>query len=185
MNYFYDQMPTQEQFDNFVKWYEEQNAQMKKNSDYRMQNYFNCIDDYSWGGICDQAADQAYSKRLRLYNFLLTQMRDGAYVEDVEISVLVDMKGNIVSDKIVNGKFGQCWIIKDGDNVSFVGVAKKQSTYNKKGYKVMTLINTIEYYYLTNGKVISRLLDEQMVELMPDIQTTNKPIELYVALNNN
>jgi len=185
MNNFYDQMPTQEQFDNFVKWYEEENAQMRKNSEYRMQNYFNCIDDYSWGGLCDQAADRAYAKRFRLFNWLSTQMRDGAYVEDVERSVLVDMNGNIVSDKIVNGKFGQCWIIKDGDNVSFVGVAKKQSTYNKKGYKVMTLINTIEYYYLTNGKVISRLLDEQLVESTLDRQSTNMPIELYVSLNDN
>ena len=183
MSNFYDQMPTQEQFDNFVKWYDEQNDQMRKNSDYRMQNYFNCIDDYSWGGLCDQAADQAYSKRFRLYNFLKIQMRDGAYVEDVEISVLVDMHGNIVSDKIVNGKFGQCWIIKNGDSVNFVGVAKKQSTYNKKGYKVMTLINTIEYYYLTNGKVISRLLDEQLVDIM-NTQTTFKSIELYTATNN-
>ncbi len=184
MSNFYDQMPTQEQFDNFVKWYEEENAQMRKNSDYRMQNYFNCVDDYSWGGICDKAADEAYRKRLRIYNFLLTQMHDGAYVEDVEISVLTDMNGNIISDKIVNGKFGQCWIIKNGDSVNFVGVAKKLSTYNKKGYKVMTLINTIEYYYLTNGKVISRLLDEQLVDIMMDTQTTFKSIELYTATNN-
>jgi hypothetical protein len=184
MQNFYDLMPTQIQFENFVSYYEQQNKDMRENSNYRMENYFNCVDDYSWGGICDKAANIAYGKRFRIYNNLVTQMRDGAFIEDIELSVLVDFNGNIVSDKIVNGKFGQCWIIENGDSVNFVGVAKKQSTYNKKGYKVMTLINTIEYYYLTNGKVISRLLDEQLVDVMMDTQTTFKPIELYTAINS-
>lgn len=185
MSNFYDQMPTQEQFDNFKSWFEEENEQMRKNADYRMQNYFDCVDDYSWGGLCDKAASDAYGKRLSLYNNLATQMREGAFVDDVEISVLVDFDGNILSDKIVNGKFGECWVINNGQGVKFVGVAKKQSTYAKKGYKVMTLVYTIEYYYLTNGKVVSRLLDEQLVESSLERQTTYKSLQLFIALNKN
>lgn len=183
MQNFYDLMPTQIQFENFVSYYEQQNEDMRKNSDYRMENYFNCVDDYSWGGMCDQAASQAYSKRSKIYTNLVAQMRDGAFIEDIELSVLVDLNGNIVSDKIVNGKFGECWIIKNVDTVSFVGVAKKQSTYNKKGYKVMTLVNTIEFYYLTNGNVVARLLNEQLVDSNLERQTTCMPIDLYIALN--
>jgi hypothetical protein len=185
MDNFYDQMPTQIQFDNFVAWYNEENAQMRKNADYRMENYFNCVDDYSWGGRCDQAANEAYSKRFRLHNDLVNQMKNGAFVDDLEMSVLVDMGGNIVSDKIVNGKFGECWIIKNGANVEFVGVAKKQATYNKKGFKVMTIVYNVEYYYLTNGKIVSRLLNQKLVDSMLLRQTTYKPTELFVALNNN
>lgn len=185
MSNFYDQMPTQQQFDNFLVWYNQENEQMRKNADYRMMNYYNCVDDYSWGGLCDQAANEAYGKRLRLHNNLVTQMRDGAFVDDIEISVLVDMDGNIVSDKIVNGKFGECWIIKNGANVQFVSVAKKQATYNKKGYKVATIVYKVEFYYMTNGKIVSRLLGEKMVDSILDHQRTYKPTELFVALNNN
>lgn len=185
MNNFYDQMPTQNQFDNFIVWYNEENEQMRKNADYRMQNYYNCVDDYSWGGLCDQAANESYRKRFRLHNDLVIQMRDGAFVDDIEISVLADMDGNIVSDKIVNGRFGECWIIKNGGNVEFVGVAKKQATYNKKGYKVMTIVYKVEFYYLTNGKIVSRLLNEKLVDSIIENQTTYKPLELFVALNNN
>jgi hypothetical protein len=185
MNNFYDQMPTENQFDNFIVWYNEENEQMRKNADYRMQNYYNCVDDYSWGGLCDQAANESYGKRFRLHNDLVIQMRDGAFVDDIEISVLADMDGNIVSDKIVNGRFGECWIIKNGGNVEFVGVAKKQATYNKKGYKVMTIVYKVEFYYLTNGKIVSRLLNEKLVDLILENQTTYKPLELFVALNNN
>lgn len=185
MSNFYNQMPTQQQFENFKSWYEQENEQMRKNEDYRMQNYFNCVDDYSWGGLCDKAASEAYCKRQSLYDNLFTQLKDGAFVDDIEISVLVDMDGNIVSDKIVNGKFGDCWIIKNEQGVKFVGVAKKQSTYAKKGYKVMTIVYTIEYYYMTNGKVVSRLLDEQLVESTLERQTTYKSLQLFIALNKN
>lgn len=185
MSNFYDQMPTQEQFENFKIWFEEENEQMRKNADYRMQNYFNCVDDYSWGGLCDKAASEAYGKRLDLYNNLATQMRDGAFVKDCNFPVLVDMDGNIVSDKIVNGRFGNCWIINEKDGVKFVGLAKKQSTYAKKGYKVMTRVYTFEYYYLTNGKVVHRLLDDQLVESTFDQQPNYSKLDLYMSLNNN
>jgi hypothetical protein len=185
MDSFYNQMPTQIQFENFVSWYNEENEQMRKNSDYRMQNYYNCIDDYSWGGLCDKAADEAYAKRLRLYNSLQTQIKNGAFFEDVEISVLVDENDNVVSDKIVNGRFGECWILKNGNDVKFVGVAKKQSTYNKKGFKVMTIVYQIEYYYMTNGKIVSRLLNKKMIDKMLEHQNTYMISELYFSLNNN
>jgi hypothetical protein len=180
---FYNELPTEEQFNSFQKWFEEENEQMRKNADYRMQNYFDCVDDYSWGGLCDKAAGEAYSKRLRLHNQLIGQLREGAFIEDFSISVLTDMEGNIVSDKIVNGRYGQCWIIQNNGSVSFVGLAKKQQTYNKKGYKVMTKVYKIEYYYKTNGKIISRLLSEELIDSILESQSTWKPIELMATIN--
>ena len=64
---FYDKMPTQEQFNSFLIFYNEANRVMQENSDYRMQNYFNCLDDYSWGGLSDKAANESYSKRNLFY----------------------------------------------------------------------------------------------------------------------
>jgi hypothetical protein len=178
---FYDKMPTQEQFNSFLIFYNETNKTMQENSDLRMQNYFNCVDDYSWGGLCDQAASQSYSRRRFLKDNLELQLTEGAFNQVVSLAVLADMDGNIVSDKIVKGKFGECWIIGDGNNVSFVGVAKKQATYNKKGFKVMTLAINVEYYYQINGKIESRILSQKIVDSMPDSQTTYKPSYLYFA----
>ena len=178
---FYDKMPTQEQFDLFLISFEQANETMRENANYRMQNYYNCVDDYSWGGLCDQAANEAYRDRCRIKDFIQTELLNGAFNEIVELSVLCDIDGNIVSDRIVNGKFGECWIIKNGNSVSFVGVAKKQSTYNKKGYKVMTLAINVEYYYTAGGKIISRILGQEMIDSMPEYQTTTKPNFLYFA----
>lgn len=182
---FYAQMPTQEQFDAFVINYEAENAQMRKNAEYRMQNYFNCVDDYSWGGICDQAADAAYSKRMLLHENLKYQLENGAFIDTVETSVLCDMNGNIVSEKIVNGRFGECWIIENGNYPTFIGVAKKQSTYNKKGYNVQKKVIEVEFYYLTNGKIVSRILSNKIVNEFMHEQTTYVPKYLWVATQNN
>jgi hypothetical protein len=178
---FYDKMPTQEQFNSFLIFYNETNKTMQENSDLRMQNYFNCVDDYSWGGLSDKAANESYSRRRFLKDNLELQLTEGAFNQVVSLAVLADMDGNIVSDKIVKGKFGECWIIGDGNNVSFVGVAKKQATYNKKGFKVMTLAINVEYYYQINGKIESRILSQKIVDSMPESQTTYKPSYLYFA----
>lgn len=182
---FYDQMPTQEQFDNFVVKYEDENAEMRKNAEYRMQNYYNCVDDYSWGGICDKAADEAYSKRRLLYNDLKHQLKNGAFIETIETSVLCDMNGSIVSEKIVNGRFGECWIIENANHPTFVGVAKKQLTYNNKGYNVQKRVIEVEFYYLTNGRIISRILSNKVVNEFMCNQTTYVPKYLWVATQNN
>jgi hypothetical protein len=178
---FYEKMPTQAQFELFLAGYEKANEEMQKNADYRMQNYYNCVDDYSWGGLCDQAANELYRERKNLKDNLETQFKEGAFVETIETSILCDMDGNVISDRIVNGKFGECWIIKNGSAVSFVSVAKKQSTYNKKGYKAMTIWTKVEYYYLTSGKIISRILWEKIMDKMLDYQTTYKHKAIYCA----
>jgi len=57
-----------------------------------------------------------------------------------KFEVLVDVETNdIVSKKIIQGKYGLCWIVNDdhADKFGrFVGLAKKESTYSKKGLKV-------------------------------------------------
>lgn len=57
---------------------------------------------------------------------------------------LADMDGNVVDAKIVDGKFGQVWLVNKADgsiewvNVSTAStVAKEQAHYNKKGYQLV------------------------------------------------
>ena len=53
--------------------------------------------------------------------------------------VLVDIEtGEVVSKKIIDAQYGLCWIIDDefkGKFGKFVGYAKRESTYTKKGLK--------------------------------------------------
>jgi hypothetical protein len=185
---FYDQMPTVDQFNSYLEYCKSKDEEARKNTEQRMQNYYNCIDDYSWGGLCDQASAQARGLRNLLANNLTVQLQEGAFKETFKLSILQDLDGNIISTSIVNGKFGPCWIIKVSEyNANFVGVAKKPETYTKKGYKVVTREVTVEYYYTAglsrNDKVIpvSRILSDNILDYMADYQTTEIPKEMFFA----
>lgn len=56
-----------------------------------------------------------------------------------EFEVLVDIETNeVVSKRTVNGKFGMCWLISEQYQDKFgvfVGIAKRQSTYEKRGLR--------------------------------------------------
>ena len=45
----------------------------------------------------------------------------------------------------------------------------------------MTLAINVEYYYTAGGKIISRILGQEMIDAMPEYQTTNKPNYLFFA----
>lgn len=40
------------------KWFDNAVAELDRGRQARMENYYNCLDDYSWVGICDKAANQ-------------------------------------------------------------------------------------------------------------------------------
>lgn len=185
---FYDKMPTVNQFNSFLDYCKQEDEHARKNSEQRMENYYNCIDDYSWGGLCDQAAAQSRGLRNYLANNLAIQLEEGAFKETFKLSILQDLEGNTISTRIVNGKFGPCWIIKNSEySATFVGVAKKAATYAKKGYKVVTREVTVEYYYTAglsrNGKIvpISRILSDNILDYIADEQTTDIPKEMFFA----
>jgi hypothetical protein len=185
---FYDKMPTVDQFNSYLEYCKGQDEEAQKNTDQRMQNYYNCIDDYSWGGLCDQASSQARSLRNYLASNLAIQLEKGAFKSTFKLSILQDLEGNTVSTKIVDGKFGPCWIIKTSEySANFVGVAKKAATYAKKGYKVVTREVVVEYYYTarfsSNGKIIpvSRILSDTILDYIADDQNTDIPKEMFFA----
>jgi hypothetical protein len=185
---FYDKMPTVDQFNSYLDYCKKEEEEANKNTEQRMENYFNCLDDYSWGGLCDQASSQIISLRRYLANNLATQLEEGAFKETFKLSILQDLEGNTVSTKIVKGKFGPCWIIKVSEyNANFVSVAKKADTYAKKGYKVVTREVSVEYYYTAglsrNGKIIpiSRILSDTILDYIADVQKTDIPKEIFFA----
>lgn len=189
---FYDAIPTEEQVQSLIASFDRQDEEARKNTEYRMENYYNCVDDYSWGGRCDQAQNEARGYRNSARTQLMNQLENGVFTEDFEVNVLTDLEGNIVSERLVDGRFGQCWLIKkENGAVEFVGVAKKPATYEKKGYKVMTKVFKVEYYYTTKfidfkGLVVkARLLGEELKDAFAEYPTTTMERELYFAVQNS
>lgn len=188
---FYTDFPTAEAVKSLFTLYDAQDEQARAASEKRMENYYNCLDDYSWGGICDRASDESRGQRNSARNILSEQLERGTgTIEIFEQAVLLTTGGQVASTQIVNGKFGECWLIKEGNNVSFVGVAKKQATYEKKGYRVGYRRIEVEYYYTTrsgkNGLITrGRVLSNELVNALPADQSTHLPSAAYFALVND
>jgi len=141
----------------------------RKNIQYRSENYYNCIDDYSSGGICDKAANETITQaenQIELYKEFLSE---GEVIREFEREILTDLDDNDLNAKIVNGRFGRCWVYGNG---IFVGLAKKESTYRNKGYKVRTVTETVRLTYFLNdsGKLSENfeILNSTVVDSTPE-----------------
>jgi hypothetical protein len=108
--------------------------------DNRMQRYFECQDDTILGGISDQVTSSIISKIKRKYDLLIEQELNGGYLSRTENTICLYKNGVMVSDKLCNGKFGKFFVLTNG---TFCSVAKKKSTFDKKGFQVK--IVEIEY----------------------------------------
>lgn len=142
-------LPTEEACQSLISSLRSQIESSREAMSKRMEHYYDCQDDYSYGGICDQAASQSISMNAGLIRQLEDQMARGtAYQDEFRRQVLTDLEGVIVSDQIIDNKYGTAWIVRDGEGrATFVNTAHKASTYRAKGYMVMTIVETVQYYY--------------------------------------
>lgn len=193
---FLEKYPSLEKMKSFISSCEGSIKTSRDAINYRMGNYYNCIDDYSSGGLCDKAANENIADHQRYIRLIEEQIKlDGkTFVEEFIQHVLVDSTGKIVSDKLIYGRFGPCWIIPggEGSGVSFVSESKKMSTYNKKGYGLAEIKTKVEYYYLPrackNGLFsVGRVLEETKVVLteLPQHTDTHQNSLVYWAKQNN
>jgi hypothetical protein len=186
---FYSEMPTIEAIDNAIRVFKNSAETSLKGISYRSENYYNCVDDYSSGGICDRAANENISACNSHVRNLEYQKINGSVIDTFFQDVLCDLDGKVVSERVVKGRFGDCWIIGDGADVQFIGCAKKQATYNAKGFQVMQREFTTEFYFLTKeykGNLITkgRILSEKIIE-QPNVAypCTRLPSVVYSAKN--
>ena len=97
---------------------------------YRMDNYYNCIDDYSFGGICDKADNELEDRYRMERDILIEQVQNGGYyVRSSSFYRLRDNEGHIAEGANC-GQYG-CYFNING---KFVGVPKRVATLEKKGY---------------------------------------------------
>lgn len=189
---FYDEMPSLEKLQETISGLDSRDETARKNMDQRAENYYNCLDDYSYGGICDRAAVDGISERGMQRRALQEQIENGAFVEVFKSNVLL-YQGKVVSDRVVNGRFGPCWIIpgEKGSAPGFVSVAKKASTYEKKGFEVKTREIKLEYYYTggqfqKNGhlKFKSRILSDEITNEFNEYASTGFCFMVWLTLKN-
>lgn len=104
-----------------------------------MERYYDCQDDYSFGGLGDKVRHERISQIKRCYDLLIEQLRNGGFIErETSVLCLTDLEGNFLTDTLIYGRYGQCFVIDTVAGTTFVGMAKKESTFEKKGYKVVT-----------------------------------------------
>lgn len=107
--------------------------EMNERREYRAQNYYNCIDDYSYGSPYHTAADSLTEGEARKRMELRLEMLEKGYCELLShCDVLLDSNGNIVAEEARSGKYGYYFKTEDG----FVGLPNKISTLEKKGYSL-------------------------------------------------
>lgn len=178
----------QAMYDSLIKVHSE-------NTDYRMQNYLNCVDDYSWGGLCDQAQSEKESQIRRLISKIKEQEENGGFlIETVSEFELRSIDGSFISKNIVEGKFGKCFMWgTEEDGRNFCGLLLKQSTYAKKGYACITKTYRLKVVY--TGFISSKGNCLRTVELIDVVESIDDKINyaslgssnysMYVLRNNN
>ena len=116
----------------------------------RMRRYLDCQDDSIIGGISDQVTQETMRTINRKIDLFIEQLKNGGRLnQTTEYLCLYDLEGNFVTDVVVKTRFGQCFLIGSGDNVKFISIAKRQATYNKKGYKAV--IRKRDFSFTFNG----------------------------------
>ncbi len=128
--------------------YDETIKEINKDEDRLMENYYNCIDDYSWGGLCSQANRlRRYQAEDKLQDEIEMIVRGGYILRTRQVNILRKLgTGELVATKTYQGRYGRFFRTDDGD---FVSCSKKVSTYEKKGYT--PLIQTITEKVIPDG----------------------------------
>jgi hypothetical protein len=134
--------------DQIIASYQSVVDDIKQNNEYRMQNYFNCVDDYSFGNPYHAAADSSreYEARIKM-NYSLETLEKGYCEIDSKVIVLTDLEGNQISVGARYGKFGLFFSTPTG----CVGLPKKIKTLENKGYSVKVRVR--KYKADFTGKV--------------------------------
>jgi len=119
-----------------------------------------------YANACEQRVSEIYEDKHRIlqddgYAFYHEQMASSKRREadlarnhgiDYEVG-LVDLEGNLVEAKIVEGKYGSVWRVQVGEGVEWVNVSqaqkleRRQAFYRSKGYQLANV-----FYHFAEGK---------------------------------
>lgn len=148
--------------------------EIQERLEYRMKNYYDCVDDYSYGGICDKADDELEDKLRIKRDIIIEQIEnDGKVVRKSSFYRLVSKTD--MCDGARSGRYGEYFTI-DG---KFVGVPKKLDTLIKKGYKLYKVSRT---YECTLKEVSEHGVKWRTMELVDEVIKEEKTMPQYVGV---
>lgn len=106
---------------------------IQEDEEYMMRNYYDCIDDYSWGGLGSKVNARAERIAKEVKEVLIEEIVRGGYIiRERRVNALLDKEtGEKVAEGTHQGKYGRFFVTKDE---KFVSCAKQVKTYEKKGY---------------------------------------------------
>ena len=128
--------------------YETTMKRLIEEEDGRIQRYYDCQDDYSWGGICTKVNMMERDRAWRLLQERIEEIvRGGFIIRSRRVNILRDLStGDLVATGTHEGQYGRYFRTDDG---RFVSCTKKVSTYQKKGFN--PLIQTITEKLVGDG----------------------------------
>lgn len=123
-------------------------AELRAEEERRAENYYNCIDDYSYGGPCSKANAIAQNRaHQRLQDRIEEIVRGGFLIRSRRVNLLRSLAtGEVVATGLHDGTYGPYFRTDDG---KFVNLAVRVATYEKKGYK--PIIQTITEKVVRDG----------------------------------
>ena len=124
-------------------------AELQKEEDERMQRYYDCVDDYSWGGPCSKANAVAQDRvKFEFREAVEMIVRGGFVIRKWQENILREIgSGDVVAEGTHDGKYGRYFTLKDGKG--YVSCSKRVQTYEKKGYR--PYIRTTEHKLVPRG----------------------------------
>ena len=132
--------------------YENTMKGLRERQEYRAENYYNCVDDYSYGSPYHAAADSMVEHEARIKRDYALEMLENGYVTiDSHCPVLKNFDDEVCAVGVLYGKYGSFFPLINGGCVS---VAKKQSTYEAKGYRLFERKRV--FHAIFTGKVSSK-----------------------------
>lgn len=112
--------------------YNQKMAELQERRDYRFKNYYNCVDDYSFGSPIHEAVDSSTRRQAEQCRDCALETLEFGFCTVVSFqSLLIDEAGEICAEGTGYGKFGPFFRLFNG---GFVSVPKKASTLEAKGY---------------------------------------------------
>ncbi len=146
-------IPTPERIAFVLKQLDQSDKSADEATDRRMENYYNCVDDYSWGGICDHASAQGKSERRLVRSCMNEILATGNPLKGSHDHYFLErLDGSFATDHCVKTRFGQAWRIKGEagyESCTWVSVSKTKKTYEKKGFRLMKATYEFDYYMVS------------------------------------
>lgn len=141
-------------------------AELREEEDRRAEHYYDCLDEYSYGGICSTLNARQQREAEANFNRRVEYIVNG-YVRRVRReNILKDLEGNIVARGTREGQYGRYFKTNDG---KFVSCTKRVATYEKKGYRPYILTTAEALIPAGNGRWEVKEILAQTEEISTEI----------------